>query len=532
MTSPQYDIVVVGGGSNSLTTAAYMAKAGKSVLVLEKNKSCGGGAVSVEVAPGFIHDTHATSYSGCINSPTLTADELGLYAKEGLKFGNWDAMFTSLFDDGSVLATFKEIDRTCESIAKFSTKDAETYRVFADKCVSLIGLLGMGSTNPPLPTAAFIGMLEESHLGRELANSLFCSAWDVITHYFESPELQMHYFKWIAEAMEHPETKGTGVAMYQLLGLCHTTQAVHPIGGGQQLSNALARSVERYGGTVRTEAEVVKLKVESGVTKGVYLADGEYIAAKDAVVACVHPWNLGKVIPEMSDNLKEEMTWVRLSNHGACNQQISLNREPEFKTDEPKVCLETMCLELMKRKDPKEMRRSMDGFRFGELPKKDDISPLIMRASVFDKTRVPQDDYCAMYVYQFAPILDDKKDPVKWEELKHQYAEDIWDVFKSYATNIDDSNVLGRLVESPLDHHNHSASMMHGDIFGIGLPGQLLGRRPTPSISNFTIPGIDNIYLVGPFMHPGGMVTLGGRTTAIKMYQDMGLDLKSGFEGM
>lgn len=526
-----YDIVVVGGGSNSLTTAAYMAKAGKSVLVLEKNQTCGGGVVSVEVAPGFIHDTHATGYIGCMNSPTLTADELGLIGEEGLEFGQWDAAFTSLFDDGSVLATYNDIDRTCESIARFSAKDAEAYRQFANKCVSLSPLLGSGSATPPLPTSGFFGLLEGSHLGRELANAFFCSAWDVITHYFESPELQMHYFKWIGEAMEHPETKGTGVALYQLLGLCHTAPATHPIGGGHQLTKALVRAIQRFGGTIRTEAEVVKLKVESGITKGVYLADGEYIAAKDAVIACIHPWKLGQFVPEISDELKEELTWVRLSNHGACNQQISLNREPEFKSDDPKTCRETMCLELMKRKDPKDMRRSMDGFRFGELPLKDDISPLIMRASTFDKTRVPQDDYCAMYLYQFAPILDDKQDPVKWAELKQQYAEDIWDVFKSYATNIDDSNVLGRLIESPLDHHNHSASMMHGDIFGIGLPGQLLGRRPTPSISDFTIPGVENIYLVGPFMHPGGTVNLGGRTTAIKMYQDMDIDLSAGFEG-
>lgn len=527
-----FDIVVVGGGSNSLTTAAYMAKAGKSVLVLEKNAECGGGAVSVEVAPGFIHDTHATGYSGCINSPTLTADELGLYKDSGLKFGKWGAMFTTLFDDGTTLATYRDLDKTCESIAKFSERDADTYRAFVTKCLSLVKLLGMGSTNPALPTSGFLGLLEQSHLGRELANSMFCSAWDVITHYFKSPELRAHYFKWIGEAMEHPETKGTGVAMYQLLGLAHSTDAVYPVGGGQQLSNALVDSVKRYGGTIRTEAEVTSLIIESGKTVGVVLVGGERIKAKEAVVACIHPWNLGTLIPELSDDLKEEMTWVRLSHHGACNQQISLNREPIFKADDKEICDSTMCLELMRRGDNTEMRRSMDGFRFGELPTKDHISPLAMRASVFDKTRVPQDDFSALYLYHFAPMTDAEGDPVKWDEMKSKFADDIWDVFKTYTTNIDDSNILGRLVESPADHHRHSASMMHGDIFGCGMPGQLLGRRPTPSISDFTIPGIENIYLVGPFMHPGGMVTLGGRTTAVKMYRDMGLDLRKGFEGM
>ena len=531
MSQQDFDIIVVGGGSNSLTTAAYMAKAGKSVLVLEKNRQCGGGAVSVEVAPGFIHDTHATSFMGCYNNPTLTADELGLYSQSGLEFGKWDAAFTTLFDDGSTLATFRDIDRTCESIAKYSNRDAEAYEQFARRCVGFSKLLSTGVANPPMPTSRFLGMLEGSHQGRELGNALFASAWDIITRHFESPEVQAHYFKWIAEAMEHPETKGTGIAIYQLMGMVHTTDGVFPIGGGQQLSNALVDAIRRYGGTIRTEAEVVKLKVESGVTRGVFLSDGEFIAAREAVVACIHPWKLGEAIPEISDELKEEMTWVRLSHHGTCNQQISLNVEPEWKTDDAKTCLETMCLELMKRERTVEMRRSVDGFRFGELPRKAHISPLIMRASVFDKTRVPREDYCAMYVYQFAPMTDSVGNPLRWDEMKLQYAEDIWDVVKGYSTNLEDSNILGRLVESPQDHHRHSASMVHGDIFGVGLPGQVMGLRPTPTISDFTIPGIENTYLVGPFMHPGGTVTLGGRGTAIKMYMDMGIDLGSGFEG-
>lgn len=532
MTSATYDVVVVGGGTNSLTAAAYMAKAGKNVLVLEKNSRCGGGAVSEEVAPGFIHDTHATGYAGCINSPTLTADELGLYSREGLRFGKWDSFFTSLFDDGSTLTTFRDVDRTCADIARYSSRDAEVYRLFADKCLSLISLLTTGSTNPPLPMASFLGLLERSHLGRELANALFCSAWDVITHYFESPELQVHYFKWIGEAMEHPETKGTGIAVYNLLGMAHSTDAVFPIGGGQQLSDALVRSIEHFGGTVRTEAEVSGITVHSGEARGVTLTDGEAIEARDAVIACIHPWRLGEFIPQLSDELKDELTWVRLSNHGACNQHISLDTEPQFNTENPEVCRTTMCLELMHRDDPKEMRRAMDRYRFGELPDKDQISPLVMRPSVLDKSRVPQPDYCALYLYQFAPLTDSRGEPLPWGELKSDYADDIWDVFKSYATNIDDSNILGRLAESPQDHHGHSASMMYGDIFGIGMPGQLLGRRPTPSLANFKIPEIESIYLVGPFMHPGGLVTLGGRTTAIRMYKDLGIDLNAGFEGI
>jgi phytoene dehydrogenase-like protein len=73
--------------------------------------------------------------------------------------------------------------------------------------------------------------------------------------------------------------------------------------------------------------------------------------------------------------------------------------------------------------------------------------------------------------------------------------------------------------------------MMHGDIFGIGTAGgQLLGRRPTPALANYRVPGIAGLYLTGPFMHPGGTVTLGGRPTAMVVYRDLGIGLERGFE--
>jgi phytoene dehydrogenase-like protein len=118
-----------------------------------------------------------------------------------------------------------------------------------------------------------------------------------------------------------------------------------------------------------------------------------------------------------------------------------------------------------------------------------------------------------------------------WDARRQEYGDLVWDAFKAFTTNLDDSCILGRLIETPLDHHRHSASMMHGDIFGIGTSGgQILGRRPTPALANYRLPKIAGLYLTGPFMHPGGTVTLGGRATAMVMYQDLGIDLKHGFE--
>jgi phytoene dehydrogenase-like protein len=85
-----------------------------------------------------------------------------------------------------------------------------------------------------------------------------------------------------------------------------------------------------------------------------------------------------------------------------------------------------------------------------------------------------------------------------------------------------DDNIIGRSVESPLDMEKYSPSFPHCDICGVGLfASQSMGRRPTPELGHYIVPAIKDLYLVGPFMHPGGGVIGGGRAVAIRMFQDM-----------
>ena len=98
--------------------------------------------------------------------------------------------------------------------------------------------------------------------------------------------------------------------------------------------------------------------------------------------------------------------------------------------------------------------------------------------------------------------------------------------YASYCTNMTSDNIIASAAESPADMAEWSPSMQKGDIFGIGnWMHQYLGRRPTPALAQYAVPGAEGLYLAGPFMHPGGAVTGGGRATAMKILDDMGADI-------
>src|SRR5271168_4964470 len=131
------DIVTVGSGHNGLVAAAYLAAAGKKVLVLERNAWFGGGVVSRDLTvPGFHHDQHSMAHIFIQANPLLVDDELKLKTKYGLKYVFPDPPVTSLFEDGQTLSFYRERGRTCADIARFSNRDAEAYRNMSEQAAA------------------------------------------------------------------------------------------------------------------------------------------------------------------------------------------------------------------------------------------------------------------------------------------------------------------------------------------------------------------------------------------------------------
>jgi phytoene dehydrogenase-like protein len=516
----KYDVVVVGAGHNSLVTAAYLAVEGLSVAVFEKNDWIGGGVVTRELTvPGFKHDSHSTGHIFIQGNPLIAKDELKLQEKYGLEYITPACYFTSLFPDGKVLQTFGSLEKTCQSIAKYSEKDADSYRRFVRKSEQLLPLFEHGLFNPPAGFGSFMSFLDQSPNGKDLIGDLNKSAWDIVNDLFENDRVKMHFMRWSSECMMGPETKGTGAVLFLMCTFTHKHNAKFPKGGSGVLSDSLVRCIEDHGGEVYTNAAVKKLEVKGGKAKHIVLENGEIIEANRAVVASIHPHLLEDFVDgQIDERLAYLAKRVSLSDYAAINTHYALNEAPKYIADEDidqSFAVETQP-ETMD-----EFRGIFDAYRYGKIP--EHLSLLSICTSNADPSRAPKDK-STLYLYTFVPGLVENGSLSDWQRHGEVVADKMLNGLRKVTSNMSDDNILGRAYETPYDFQMHNPSFRNGDIIGAALViDQYMGRRPFSEMANYAVPGIESLYLVGPFMHPGGGVIGGGRPAAIKILNDLNI---------
>lgn len=296
MASP-YDIICVGGGHNGLTASAYMAKAGKKVLVLERKGHAGGGVSTRELTlPGFHHDEHSNVHIMIQGNPMLRDDELGLLGKFGLNYHYPDLPHATVFDNGSTVLSYRDLDRTCEGIAKFSARDAEAYRAFAQRSMAMLPMFMSGLYAPPFPMGAFMAMMDQTDEGRDILEVMSRSSLEIANQYFESDRLKIHLVRLVSENLQAPDDLGAGMGVFLMPGIIHTYSVSRPIGGSGELTKATIRAIEHFGGELRCNAEVAKITTSGGRANGVTLTTGETLSAKDGVIAGLHPAVLARFV--------------------------------------------------------------------------------------------------------------------------------------------------------------------------------------------------------------------------------------------
>lgn len=516
--SSGYDVIVAGSGHNGLIVGAYLAKAGKKVLVLERNPFFGGGTVTREVAaPGYKHDLHSSGHAGIQSNPLLKNDELKLLSKYGLKYHYSDTSFSTVFEDGSELICHHDLDKTCEGIAKISQHDAEAYRRMALASMEIMPLISQSMFVPPAPLGAFAAMMDQSPQGQDILQTMLRSPLDVVNNYFESDKLKVHLLRFVAETFIHPEEKGCGMGVFGLVGMMHKGRSGIAIGGSGALPEAIIRCLEDHGAELRTDAEVTKVIVEGGRAVGVQLKDGERILAKSCVVGQFHPW----VLPDLVDGLDERVaTNAKRTTVAPLTCTVghyALKEMPIYPVgaEAGKATLVSFASSSLL-----EFRQVFNEIAQGIIPASNMIS--FHNNARFDPTRAPEGG-ATLTSWRLVPY---DLQGTNWDEVKDRVERETLEIASRYISNLTPANIVGQDFHTPLDMYRYNPTFQRGDVTGIGKYFyQLNGHRPTPELSQYAVPGVEGLYLAGVFMHPGGAgVSGGGRATVIKIFEDLGID--------
>src|SRR6266568_3852564 len=282
-----YDAVVIGAGHNGLTCACYLAKAGLSVIVLERYATIGGMTISEEIAaPGHLSDVHASGYLVAKLSPS--PDELGL-ADHGLKLITPNPNWAQIFPDGRSFVIGRDVETTAASIMKFSRRDADTWRTLYARFAAAKPTIVRAMYSRPESLAEELGAPH----GADGYRFLMQTARNWVDETFESPEMRLFFASAGLHAGLAPDDPLGGHFAWMFVAAIQDVGCSLVRGGMHRVSEALAKVLRARGGTIRTNAEVASIVVENGRAVAVRLADGERIGVDGVVAANADPRHLG-----------------------------------------------------------------------------------------------------------------------------------------------------------------------------------------------------------------------------------------------
>lgn len=514
----QYDVIIVGAGHNGLTAAAYLAKAGRRVLVLERRGIVGGCAVTEEVdselAPGCRVST--ASYIASMLRPTIIRDlRLSDY---GLRMVACDPGVQAVFDDGGVAAWWSDERRMRDELQRLAPGDADAFFATEKELKQLAAWLQpLFLRTPPDLNAGGIGKARElwrlyrqfrgigggdiSGLMRFLTGSL----GDFLDRRFDSDKLKrLVLSNSLYGKHGGPYQPGTamGLLFHLLSGGDADQQAWqgHVIGGMGAISDALRGACEDLGVTIRTSAEVTSIDVQRGSATGISLRSGESIDAK-LVVSNADPKRTFLSLLDQSGLDPEFLRDVgNIQMNGPAGKvNYVLAEEPRINgmpadRSRSQRALFTLIPTLQEAED------NYNAARRGDLPQRLWVDCVL--ASNVDDTLAPPNKHMLTCFVQYLPYRLASGD---WESHREELGDRVTALIGEFAPNVPDS-IVARRVYTPLDLEQTfgitEGNIFHGDIS----LEQMFFMRPLPQWSQYRTP-VKNLFLCGAGTHPGGGVT-------------------------
>ncbi len=520
-----YDAIVIGGGHNGLTCAAYLARAGRKVVVFERRHVLGGAAVTEEVFPGFKFSV--CSYVVSLLRPEIIR-ELDL-PSHGMELLPLDGTFTPM-PNGDYLWRVNDHSKTRRDIARHSKLDAEAYEEYGKAMVEM-GRFAKPilSMTPPDPTSlAPRGLLELLSIGKRFramrqhdrvnqVQLLTMSAVDFLDQWFKTDVLKATMSaSGIIGTFLGVRSPGTAyVLLHHYMGEIDGAFRSWGLsrGGTGAVSNAIAAAARGFGAEIQTQAPVARLLTKNGRATGVALESGDELHA-DVVVSSVDPnlTFLRFMDPrELPDDFVEGVRRYKFrGSSGKVN--LALDSLPDF------TCLRGVGPHLRGAVSISPsidyMEQAYDDAKYGRFSRRPYVDIVI--PSLTDPSVAPPGKHVMSCFVQYAPYHLSEG---TWDDQREAFGDTVIDTITEYAPNLKHI-ILHRQVLTPLDIEREFG-LTEGNIFQGELTlEQLFFLRPVPGWAQYATP-IDRLYLCGSATHPGGgIMGAPGRNAAMKVIKD------------
>jgi len=509
---PKYDAIIVGGGHNGLVTAAYLARAGRTVLVLERRELVGGCAVTEELWPGY-RVSSAAYLTSLMQERIVRELELERF---GYRVDAKDPAFFSAFPDGRHFFMWQDRAQTLAEIARFSRRDAEVYPAYEDLIERISKVVeGLLLTTPPnFPPQTGFDFIDYLKLAGRLRGlnardvvalvKIFTqSAAEFLDEWFESEQVKVTLATdGVIGANGGPRSPGTA---YILLHHCMGGVAGHRglwgfvRGGMGAVSEAIAASARAQGAEIRTKAPVAKVTVRSGRAQSVVLENGEEIEG-GVIASNLDPKLTFLRLVDERDLEPEFLTAIRhfRIEGTSCKINLALNGLPEF-TAYPGApgphhrATMHICPSI------DYVERAWDDAKYGRASERPLLELTI--PTLYDPSLAPPGKHVMGIFLQYAPYSLREG---TWEQLREPFGDRVISLIEEYAPNFR-RLVEHRQVLSPLDLERRfgitGGNIFHGEMS----LDQMFVMRPVAGWARYRTP-VKGLFLCGSGAHPGGGV--------------------------
>lgn len=504
MATGEYDGIILGTGHNALILQAYLSRSGLKTISLDRAETPGGGLSTIENPrqPGVWHNPHSFFHRAVTAAPWYRDLEL---ESHGARYIEPELNVAMLLRDGRSLQWWTHLDRTFESFAQFSKRDAERLRHWSEEFKPIVEqILIPESQAPPLPAERREQLLQRTTLGRRLLKVQKLSPLEFVTQEFEHDAIRagLLFFNGLREV--DLRLKGFGHAIPALLASPHKAQMC--LGGSRQLATALVADIEKHGGSVRCGIDLNRILTSNGRANGVQLTSGEQILTHGFVASGLNPQQtfLG-LLPE------SETTHELRKRAGGFEYNllaplfglhVTTETPPHYSaaTHDPEI--ENAFMTIIGLESLEQFHQIVSAHERGEFP------PTVAWGATPTKfdSRQASDGRHVSFMWEKLPYRL-QGNARHWKEQRDRHAIKLLHMWKQYAPNIDGENLLDQFSLSPLDTESTLPNMAEGDLLiGSFANDQIGANRPFAGAGRYRTP-INGLYLCGGSTHPGGNIT-------------------------